>query len=101
MTPFPLQENKCLQFIRENVLKNINTCAYENLRALQGFAHVLADRIWDLRKQGGVTLVDLTTISKLKITPELLDCLEINSLDHSDEEDAKQLSSDGIWVVVY
>lgn len=62
---------------------------------------MLADRIWDLRKQGGVSLVDLTTISKLKITPELLDCLEINSLDHSDEEDAKQLSSDGIWVVVY
>lgn len=57
---------------------NINTCAYENLRALPGIGQVLADRILDLRKPGHISFEDLATIPKLRITPELLDCLEIN-----------------------
>lgn len=57
---------------------------------------MLADRVWDLRKHDHISLEDLVTIPKLKITPELLDCLEINSVDHSDHEDAEQLPSDGM-----
>jgi DNA uptake protein ComE-like DNA-binding protein len=33
---------------------NINTCAYQNLRALPGIGQVIADRIWELRKEGHI-----------------------------------------------
>lgn len=72
--PPPLQENKMSSFHQRLFKININTCAYQDLRALPGAGQVLADRIWDLRKHGHISLEDLATIPKLRITPDLLDC---------------------------
>jgi DNA polymerase/3'-5' exonuclease PolX len=33
---------------------NINTCAYQDLRALPGIGQAIADRIWELRKEGHI-----------------------------------------------
>ena len=40
---------------KEKMFKvNINTCAYQNLSALSGIGQVIADRIWELRKEGHI-----------------------------------------------
>lgn len=66
-------------------------------RVLSGVGQVLADRIWDIRKQGNITLEGLRTIPRLKITPEMLDCVEFWSAVHVDHGCAKQLPIDAMY----
>lgn len=65
---------------------NINTCGYEDLRVLPGVGLVIADRIWELRKQGPIDLETFASIPKLRITPELIACIDFLPslcIDHS------------------
>ena len=64
---------------------NINTCAYQDLRALPGIGQVIADRIWELRKEGHIDENIFATIPRLKFTRELLNCIEFQAssgIDH-------------------
>lgn len=72
---------------KNNAFKiNINTCGYEDLRVLPGVGQVIADRIWELRKQGPIDLETFAGIPKLRITPDLLECIDFLPslcIDHS------------------
>lgn len=64
---------------------NINTCAYQDLRALTGIGQVIAGRIWELRKEGHIDENIFATIPRLKFTRELLNCIEFQAssgIDH-------------------
>jgi len=64
---------------------NINTCAYQDLRALHGIGQVIADRIWELRIEGHIDENMFATIPRLKLTRELLNCIEFQAssgIDH-------------------
>jgi len=64
---------------------NINTCAYQDLRALPGICQVIADRIWELRKEGHIDENIFATIPGLRLTRELLNCIEFRAssgIDH-------------------
>lgn len=63
---------------RNNALKiNINTCGYEDLKVLPGVGQVIADRIWELRKQGPIDLETFAGIPKLRVTPDLLEYVDL------------------------
>ena len=64
---------------------NITSCAYQDLRALPGIGQVIADRIWELRKEGHIDENMFATIPRLKLTRELLNCIEFQAssgIDH-------------------
>lgn len=63
---------------RNNAFKiNINTCGYEDLKVLPGVGQVIAVRIWELRKQGPIDLETFTGIPKLRVTPDLLEYVDL------------------------
>ena len=64
---------------------NINTCAYQDLRALPGIGQVIADRIWELRKEDHIDENIFAIIPRLSLTRKLLNCIEFGEssvIDH-------------------
>ena len=57
---------------------------------------MLADRIWEIRKQGHITEQDIATFPNLRITQGLLNCVEFELHIHIDHGYAKQIISDGM-----
>jgi predicted DNA-binding helix-hairpin-helix protein len=73
----------CLFFIN-NARVFINNCSIKELMSVPGIGAKGADKILELREaKGGLELDDLNQLPHLRITPQLLDCLDFTSLKHA------------------
>jgi len=68
---------------------SINTCAYQDLRALPGIGQVITDRIWELKKEGHIDENIFATIPRLRLTRELLNFIEFSESSGIDDGYAK------------
>ena len=63
----------------------INNCSIEELMSVPGIGAKGADKIFELREaKGDLELDDLNQVPYLRITPQLLDCLEFTSFENKE-----------------
>jgi hypothetical protein len=63
----------------------INICSIEELMSVPGIGAKEADKILELREaKGDLELDDLNQVPYLRITPQLLDCLDFTSFENKE-----------------